>query len=323
MFLKKNTKNSAVTILAAILFLSLASCKDDIIPPDPYEPPEPPVPECTAIEPVSVDSATTKALDDAFKDMLQISRGWLYETIVGKFERVINSQEDADNFKMFDPLPNILPPIDYEKYTLVAGLLGSAILDTVTNIELYKNDSKQRYTIDVKTIDRIDITDTKWKYFFYWRLYPKLDVNFAVNYGVCGNDDYIDLSAYNCPCEEEKPMKEMQSFPLGKTYLFKDSVPMEMRSQLPFHRWEGRYWIILNPPPVYGAGYPVLVCQGASGYYYYDICNFPVDVVKTWDIPENGCKVYFEGVEYWPCIRKVWLGSEGCSDYVLTRFERR
>ena len=46
MFLKKNTKNSAVTILFAAILLCFifTSCKDNgITPPDPPEPPEPPV----------------------------------------------------------------------------------------------------------------------------------------------------------------------------------------------------------------------------------------------------------------------------------------
>jgi hypothetical protein len=49
------------------------------------------------------------------------------------------------------------------------------------------------------------------------------------------------------------------------------------------------------------------------------ICNFP-DFAKTWDIPENGRKIYFEGISYYPSFGST--GDRISFDYVLTTLKK-
>jgi hypothetical protein len=48
-----------------------------------------------------------------------------------------------------------------------------------------------------------------------------------------------------------------------------------------------------------------------------EICNYP-DFAKAWNIPINGCKVYFEGKLYYPCYEPPHYSNISYYDCILT-----
>ncbi|MDR1344827.1 MAG: hypothetical protein LBJ39_05680 [Tannerellaceae bacterium] len=103
--------------------------------------------------------------------------------------------------------------------------------------------------------------------------------------------------------------------PKGKAYYFKDSIPERLKDGLQ------RSWVILyetktgevsldleNSFEMYTGKYSATPIHGR-------ICNFP-DFAKAWDVPEDGCKIYFEGIDY-PSIM-IETSTRIQIDYVLT-----
>ena len=108
-----------------------------------------------------------------------------------------------------------------------------------------------------------------------------------------------------------------------EVYLFKDSIPLKMEyefRQLVSHFvcWiivgseMDNVWIHFNKRYHEGNGFGI----AGDGR----ICNFP-DFAKESSIPENGCKIYIEGLMYHP---SCWGGTAQnvLFDYVLTKFKK-
>ena len=90
--------------------------------------------------------------------------------------------------------------------------------------------------------------------------------------------------------DEEQFLFSPVQFPRGEAYLFKDFLPDEMRSKV-----ENRVFFIFES----SANITSLWFKQRNGLlpYYGTVCNFP-EYAKAWDIPTNGCKVYYEGISY-------------------------
>ena len=103
-----------------------------------------------------------------------------------------------------------------------------------------------------------------------------------------------------CPCEIGWILLEEEYVP-KEAYLFKDSIPKEIRRKLTSPEYleivSTSCWIVVNselnsawieiraPKSIYG-----WECNG-------EICNFP-DFAKEWDIPVEGCLVDIEGIPF-------------------------
>ena len=113
-----------------------------------------------------------------------------------------------------------------------------------------------------------------------------------------------------CPPQGLDPVMPLSGiqFPQGEAYLFKDSVSEEMITKLK------NYWIMVFDSKTDMAGFYTIKLP-ISGI----ICNFP-DFAKAWDIPEDGCKVYFEGLTYQSSYGGITYGLQ--FDYVLTNLKR-
>ena len=127
--------------------------------------------------------------------------------------------------------------------------------------------------------------------------------------------------AYKCCVDPESGVEKNKlaniQLPKGEAYLFKDGFPEEMREEI-----TGRVVIIMyeskpGDVTIHSRHYDK---DHSSIPVYGSICNFP-DFVKDWDIPKNGCKVYFKGITYDPT---PFYGTTGhipiC--YVLTTFKK-
>ena len=123
-----------------------------------------------------------------------------------------------------------------------------------------------------------------------------------------------------CLCEEDKSLAELQ-FHQGEAYMFKDSIPERMDYQIRTELSDASYaiyWIVFDSK-TYSA---CLTVGEKSIRNICEICNFP-DFIREWDIPENGCKVYFEGIAYEPCVSVGGIGTVSYFDYVLTSFKKK
>ena len=126
------------------------------------------------------------------------------------------------------------------------------------------------------------------------------------------------------PCSCENPLSNDQ-FSHKEAYLFKDSISMEMLHQI----WSQcgiphtvAYWIIYDSE-IKSAELTVESCRL---FRVCAICNFTdfAEEVEEWDIPENGCKVYFEGITYKPCgFESDPTETVRFYDYKLTNLEKR
>ena len=118
-----------------------------------------------------------------------------------------------------------------------------------------------------------------------------------------------------CPIPPEALNPEMSfkggiQFPQGEAYLFKDSVSEKMITKFK------NYWIILFDSKTDITHLFTRLFNMPTGGV---ICNFP-DFAKAWDIPENGCKVYFEGLTYVSSYGGT--ANQVQFDYVLTNLKR-
>ena len=136
-----------------------------------------------------------------------------------------------------------------------------------------------------------------------------------------------DVPYKPCPCEKEMPLWEIQQFPRGEAYLFKDSIPIQMVNKINTEMYLDPFpkicWIVYDSEiddaciNIGNLFYP----DGGSISSIGSICNFP-DFAKEWIIPENGCKVNLEGIMYEPC------NIDGTANvvrinYVLTSLKRK
>jgi hypothetical protein len=129
----------------------------------------------------------------------------------------------------------------------------------------------------------------------------------------CGKEKEDNGSVPYAPCScNDKPLAQL-NFPSGEAYLFKDSIPNDMDFQI-----RSSYCIVFDSKKgtaqlTIGRGDIGSICE---------ICNYP-DFAKVWDIPINGCKVYFEGITYEACIPKYGIAVITYYDYILTILKRK
>jgi len=143
------------------------------------------------------------------------------------------------------------------------------------------------------------------------------------NISSCAERDELggDVPYKPCPCEKEMPLLETQHLSRGKAYLFRDSISKQMLYQMYSELSNATQvvsWIVFDSKKdsatlTIGGGPILNICV---------ICNFP-NFVKEWKIPQNGCKVYFEGVMYESCVPKGGIATISYFDYVLTNLKRK
>ena len=128
-----------------------------------------------------------------------------------------------------------------------------------------------------------------------------------------------DVPYKPCLCDEEKHLWGEGLFK-GEAYLFKDFIPEQIKKQINDELSEIEHrvnWFVFDSNTNAANFTSVKEC-----FSYGDICNFP-DFVKDWYIPENGCKVYFEGFFYEPCVFRGGVGIFGNYDLILTSLKRK
>ena len=163
----------------ALFIFTVSSCKDD--GSEPPNPPEP-IPDCVTVEPVSVDSITAELLDNFGEEVCSYPAGWV--NYVPNY--LINSKEEFINMDMDYGVGygSSIPNIDFDKYTLACGCLisPSMVKEYIKNVKLCENISKQEYILTIVTRDLSGVINQAISYYFYWRLYPKLNPEFEFNY---------------------------------------------------------------------------------------------------------------------------------------------
>ena len=88
---------------------------------------------------------------------------------------VLNSREELAAF--YEDKVEELPPIDFDRYTLLLGYVYLASRSTYpTEMDLREEDGKYYYTIHLTKDLKVAVTCDTWTYYF-WRLYPKLHSN--------------------------------------------------------------------------------------------------------------------------------------------------
>jgi hypothetical protein len=113
-----------------------------------------------------------------------------------------------------------------------------------------------------------------------------------------------------CSCEDKEQASLI--FSPGEALLFKDSIPNDMAFQI-------LSWIVFDSK----TDTAILTIGGKGAIEHIcEICNYP-DFAKAWDIPINGCKIYFEGIAYAPCIPKGGIATVSYYDYILTVLKRK
>jgi hypothetical protein len=183
-------KKILLILMTAIFAFTATSCKDDGTKP------VPPVADCFVVEPVVVDDVTAKYLNDLFEyhadnAMVVYSAGHVSLLITNQ---AINSQEELENMKLTIE-PVLFPQYDFSSYTeninidfgqyiLVGGSYIAIGSEGIKNIKMCKNISKQEYILTIVTIsDSTDLPgNTQIRPLYYWRLYPKLEPEFTINF---------------------------------------------------------------------------------------------------------------------------------------------
>ena len=129
-----------------------------------------------------------------------------------------------------------------------------------------------------------------------------------------------------CPCEKEMSLWELQHFPRGEAYLFKDSIPEQVMNQISDVIYSAPFpkicWIIYYSETDVASIYISNIFHPKDGNIMSIglICNFP-DFAKEWTIPENGIKVMIEGLMYNDCRNHYAYYVP--FDYVLTNLKRK
>jgi hypothetical protein len=127
------------------------------------------------------------------------------------------------------------------------------------------------------------------------------------------------IVVYKTCCEEERAWVDYDTFlKKREAYLFKDSIPDQMKYlEIGIPSDQMYYWIVFDSK----TDRACLNLKYLGVHWYCEICNFP-NFAKEWNIPQNGCEIYFEGRLYQPCIDYGGI-DVGYFDYVLTRLERK
>jgi hypothetical protein len=136
----------------------------------------------------------------------------------------------------------------------------------------------------------------------------------------CGKEKEDNGNVPYAPCScSDKPLAQL-NFPSGEAYLFKDSVPSDMDFQIGNELYQGQIvkWIVYDSETNKAS----LTVGGGAIRNICEICNYPA-FAKGWSIPQNGCKVYFEGITYETCIPKGGIATVSYFDYTLTVLKRR
>jgi hypothetical protein len=134
----------------------------------------------------------------------------------------------------------------------------------------------------------------------------------------CGKENNEDVLYAPCACDD-KPLAELR-LPSGEAYLFNDSIPNDMDFQIRDELYQGHIvnWIVYDSETNKAS---LTVGEGAIRNIC-EICNYP-DFAKAWSIPQNGCKVYFEGITYEPCTPKGGFATISYFDYILKVLKRK
>jgi hypothetical protein len=131
-------------------------------------------------------------------------------------------------------------------------------------------------------------------------------------------DDIVPYAP--CSCEDKEQANLI--FSPGEALLFKDYIPEQIQKEMHEELYQegnktGLKWIVYDSKTD-----TVCLYVGLSNMLcIHEICNYP-DFAKEWNIPQNGQKVYYDGIAYQPCSPKGGIASVSYFDYVLTNFKR-
>jgi len=121
-----------------------------------------------------------------------------------------------------------------------------------------------------------------------------------------------------CPCEEVKTMLDKFQ---GEAYFFRDFIPEQEDLQIRTELSNGShkvYWIVFDSK----TGLSELTVGQGVQRGIGEICNFP-EFAEEWNIPENGCKVYFEAEGFEACAPKGGIGTISYFDFILKNLKRK
>ena len=175
---KSNVSRKIISTVTASAFVGLmltaSSCKKATEPNNPE-----PIP-CITVEPVKVDSLLAMQLDEIF---MNVAYGWgnpKPSEVFGMY--VINSFEDGLNYS----LPAFTAYFFnnqsfFEQYTLIGGGWAS-LSDTILDIKMCENALEQEYTLTLAVGYYTGDMPLPGSYQYYWRVYPKLNPEFAINF---------------------------------------------------------------------------------------------------------------------------------------------
>ena len=115
---------------------------------------------------------------------------------------------------------------------------------------------------------------------------------------ICDDDSEGDVPYLTCPCERELQTGVSDLLSGIEVYLFKDSIQGKIAHDFYFLTPHPVCWIILGsefyePDEVVMFVNRTRTSGGQKGLGW--ICNFP-DFARKIPIPQNGCKVYIEGL---------------------------
>jgi len=117
----------------------------------------------------------------------------------------------------------------------------------------------------------------------------------------------------------ERPFEATGTLQLSGVYLFRDSIPRQMRIQmLADNRNNDAVWIIFDSKSNH-TWIDIFPPKGDMRSHGR-ICNFP-DFAKEWIIPQNGLKVDIEGIMHETCIGGT--DDHVRFDLVLTNLKRK
>jgi hypothetical protein len=138
----------------------------------------------------------------------------------------------------------------------------------------------------------------------------------------CENNGEItdgDVPYKPCLCDEEKPISGKSQ---GEAYLFKDFISEEMYHQMNKENSDAPSRGVCSIVFDSATGSAELFIRQGNMQSIGEICNFPVFALE-WNIPQNGCKVYWVGIVYESCVPKGGIATATYFDFILTNLKRR
>jgi hypothetical protein len=220
---------------------------------------------------------------------------------------IINSMQDFGNYA--NCTESDLSEIDFSKNTLLlaSGVNTGGIDDVDATLLTKIAYKKDEYVLDVIIYKNdVAVASENWQIAV---LTPK--ISSAATVSVNKNEtDNGNVAYAPCACDD----KPLAALPIssGEAYVFKDSIPSEMAFQIV-------NWIVFYSK----TDTAVLTIKGGGAIEHIcEICNYP-DFAKDWNIPINGCKVYFEGIAYESCTPKGGIATVSHYDYILTVLKRK